>query len=354
MKGKMAVTGIYGSLHFLVDFGCAFFMFRMLSKTGNFYLYFFLYNFCAFALQMPAGLLADKWNRNSLTAAAGCLLVSAAYPAMPAKAAALPVALAGLGNCLFHVGGGIEILNEGGDKLSPLGIFVSPGAVGIFLGTLMGKGKAVPEAVPALLLLAGAVFLFTRQRKAPISFESEPKPLSGRLRKKNICLLPALLCLFLVVVFRSHLGMIFSFPWKKETAGGSLALLGIVLGKAAGGIAADQFGIRKTAFVSLFLSAVLFFFSERMVWGIAGLFFFNMSMPITLFLAAKLLSSSKGFAFGILTFAIFLGFLPAWLGYDRCAPMLLSAYSLMSLVLLSAFCLLMGEYRHFRKKEQRV
>lgn len=354
MKGKAAVTGIYGSLHLLADFGCAFFMFRMLSKTGDFYWYFFLYNFCAFALQMPVGLLADKWNRNSLTAAAGCLLISAAYPAMRAPAAVLPVVLAGFGNCLFHVGSGIEILNEGGDRLSPLGIFVSPGAVGIFLGTLLGKGRAVPETAPALLLLAGTAFLFVWQKRVHISFESENKPLVGMPGKGNVCLLPALLCLFLVVVLRSYLGMVFGFPWKKETAGGIFALLGIVLGKAAGGIAADKFGIGKTAFVSLFFSAVLFFFSDKMVWGCMGLFFFHMSMPLTLFLAAKFLHNSKGFAFGILTFAIFLGFLPPWLGYGRCTSALLSAYSLMSLVLLSAGCLLMGGYRRLRKKERGV
>ena len=41
-----------------------------------------------------------------------------------------------------------------------------------------------------------------------------------------------------------------------------------------------------------------------------------MTMPITLWAAAKLLPGAKGFAFGMLTFALFLGFLPVYLGWS--------------------------------------
>ena len=39
-----------------------------------------------------------------------------------------------------------------------------------------------------------------------------------------------------------------------------------------------------------------------------------MSMPITLRGAADALPGMPGFSFGLLTFALFLGFLPTWLG----------------------------------------
>ena len=41
-----------------------------------------------------------------------------------------------------------------------------------------------------------------------------------------------------------------------------------------------------------------------------------MSMPITLRAAADALPGLKGFGFGLLTFALFLGFLPTWLGWS--------------------------------------
>ena len=43
--------------------------------------------------------------------------------------------IAGIGNALFHVGGGIDVLNISEKKASLSGIFVSTGAMGIFLGS---------------------------------------------------------------------------------------------------------------------------------------------------------------------------------------------------------------------------
>ena len=39
-----------------------------------------------------------------------------------------------------------------------------------------------------------------------------------------------------------------------------------------------------------------------------------MTMPITLWAAARLMPGGKGFAFGLLTFALFLGYIPTALG----------------------------------------
>jgi len=41
-----------------------------------------------------------------------------------------------------------------------------------------------------------------------------------------------------------------------------------------------------------------------------------MTMPITLWAMAKILPGAKGFSFGLLTFALFLGFLPVYLGIN--------------------------------------
>ena len=84
MNGQRAVTVIYGTLHFFVDFCCAFFLLGMLLESENLYYYFLIYNFCAFALQMPFGLLADRWKRNNLVAAAGCLMTATIPRATPA------------------------------------------------------------------------------------------------------------------------------------------------------------------------------------------------------------------------------------------------------------------------------
>lgn len=360
MREKAAAAGIYGLLHFLVDFCCAFFIFRMMRDTGELYLYFFIYNFCAFALQMPAGLLADKCSENAWTAMLGCFLTAAApflYTVLSYGKGdmSLPfcisaIVLTGLGNCLFHVGGGIEILKTGRDKLWPLGIFVSPGAAGIFLGNCIGKGDTHPSLLPYVLLVAGTFILLWQQKerkgKVFLNHTDKEKTAGENFHYKRNIAAAAIFCLAAVVVLRSHLGMIYSFPWKKETIGGICSLFAVMSGKVAGGMLADRFGIGKTAFVSMAVAMGCFFLAENMGFGVIGIFCFNMSMPLTLYLSSRLLNPHRGFAFGILTFAIFIGFLPSYFGYHKNTPGRLVIYSLASLIFLTAGYLLMKGGEH--------
>lgn len=296
---RTKIVSVYSVCHFLVDFACAF---RILSaeipRTAELFL---LYNCLAFAMQMPLGLLADRLNRNSLAAALGCGLVSASY--VVPSAAGITVA-AGLGNALFHVGGGVDVLNLGrGDGL--LGMFVSPGALGIFLGTMLA-GRALPVWLPAVVLLAAAAAIPTlcgvRSENAPFALPAAR------------AVFPAALCLFLVVCLRSYMGLLFAFPWKNGLWA-VLLVCGVVLGKTLGGILADRFGAARTAAVSLLLCALLFFFADNPLPGTIAVLLFNMTMPLTLGELARRMPGAKGFAFGLLTFALFLGFVPVYLGF---------------------------------------
>ena len=75
-KGMLALCS---AAHCWVDLSCALLMFRLVSDTPGAAVCFLLYNFCAFALQMPLGLLADAFDRNGLLAASGCALTAAAF-----------------------------------------------------------------------------------------------------------------------------------------------------------------------------------------------------------------------------------------------------------------------------------
>lgn len=297
MKGKTLL--LYSLGHFWVDFSCALLMFSALSGQGSWALCALLYNFSAFALQMPIGLLEGK--QPGRIAALGCGLAALGWGFTPLPVAA--AVTAGLGNACFHVGGGIQAL--GGDKAAPLGVFVSPGAFGIFLGALLGRSSTFPGlAAAAGLLLFALGFAASREKL-------EPPPSAPALDRNALW---ALACCFLVVVLRSYLGMILSFPWK--SGGWGLGVIcAVVLGKAAGGFLGDRLGMLPASVLSLGLSAVLFCLSGFPLAGTGAVFLFNMTMPITLWAAARLLPDRKGFAFGMLTFALFLGFLPVWLGW---------------------------------------
>ena len=310
MATNMVRLAVYSAGHFWVDFSCALLMFSQLFHRPEWSLCVLLYNFCAFALQMPLGLLADRISRNSLVAGTGCILVLAGWLASPA--ALLSAVLAGVGNACFHIGGGIDVLNDSTRRSAALGVFVSPGAFGIYFGTLFGKTVDIFWLAPVMGLLIFGVLLPGLDRNLRGSLNSGNAPCMLDLSRKAAWVL---VCCFVVVILRSCLGLLFQFPWK--TGGWSLVLIcAVVFGKAAGGFLGDWLGMRRGAMVSLGMSGLLFLVSGNPLAGTAAVFLFNMTMPMTLWAAAKRLPGGKGFAFGTLTFALFLGFFPAYLGWE--------------------------------------
>lgn len=331
------VTALYSLIHFLIDFACAFFIFGSLRGADHWLLCLLTYNFFAFAMQLPFGIFADILDRNKPIAAAGCLILALA-PIFSAWNL-LPFALAGLGNGLFHIGGGREVLQHSGERFTALGIFVSPGALGLFLGVLSGKAAAFPLAVVmgvlaacGLLLLFLPAKLFKAQDNCLVPVDSGKAPVSVPMK---LLLLP-LLCLFLVIFLRSYVGLTLSFPWKGEGQTALWLVAALAGGKAAGGFLADRFGALKTSFVSLFLSALLLFFFRLSALGILSVFLFNMTMPLTLGGLARLLPAHPGLAFGLTTFGLFLGFLPVLTGQPN--PLIMpygyAAISIFSAILL--------------------
>lgn len=324
---------LYSPAHFLVDFACAFLVFNRIYGSAQLPLFLLLYNFCAFALQMPFGLLADRFNKNAIFAASGCALVAAAYGFSGIPLAA--VLLAGIGNGLFHIGGGLDILNISTEKASALGVFVSPGAFGIYFGTILGKQNGISGGWVTLALLTAAITILgvcygIRRRFAsdnlPVSFEDLP----------SVGILLAVVCLFAVVCLRSYIGMTLNWTWKGQEQWGLLLVCAVVIGKTAGGFLSDRIGAWQASAVSLGLAALLFLFSGYPLAGVSAVFLFNMTMPITLWAVARRMKSCKGFSFGLLTFGLFIGFAPVYLGMDAlfAVPLGFAAAAVLSLALL--------------------
>lgn len=317
------MTYFYSILHFFVDGVCALAMFgRFLSgDKGHFYI--LIYNFCAFALQMPMGVLLDAWSEGCgrrrecafFTAAAGVLCTLAGVIFHPA--------VLGIGNALFHVGGGVGTIREDQEKMwkgRGLGVFVAPGALGLYFGTLAGKSGVWSSGlgiagVCMVLLCAGAaycVYLWRgagrrgRERNAPKSLPESASTGNCSLRMVTVCLA--------VVILRSYMGMAVAFPWKSGILAGALAVLALAAGKTAGGFAAARYGLRRSAVISLGAAAVCYLFPSSMPLGLCALFLFNMTMPMTLYFLVCEMPRMPGFAFGLLTFGLFLGFLPGYFG----------------------------------------
>ena len=321
--------------HFCVDLCSAALFFGYLDSSTHWWLCMVLYNTCAFALQLPLGIVADARNRNLPFASLGCGLIAVGFflRGMPVCAAAV----CGLGNGMFHVGGGLEIMNSS-EKASPLGVFVSPGAVGLYLGTayasfFSGHGWLLP----VIMVFTGLGLLGLGKEDG--SFVSRNAPLS--LVPSKDSLLP-LVCLFFVVVIRSLMSGAFSTGLSSLP--GLVPVLCLALGKMAGGFAGDRLGLRPAAVISLCGTALLLFL-PRGYATLAALFLFNMTMPLTLHEAARLLPGAKGTAFGLLTLALFVGVLPRFAGM----PLSFPSHAWAAVSLLSLGLLLIGlrkEVRH--------
>lgn len=338
---------IYSILHMCVDGVCAFGMFRCFVSGESGYLAILVYNFCAFALQMPFGLLLDVIGGNT-SAKRYCPIVDTAAlcaslgGVLTLVGACTNPAILGIGNALFHVGGGVGTIREdraGNRKGQDLGVFVAPGALGLYIGTLLGKQSAaagVSATVCGTVVLMICLMVLLLVKSAGNISAPCTKTHDSCTAMSALGLAAVTICCFLVVVLRSYVGMAVVFPWKTTMVMSTLAVLCVVAGKMAGGFCSARVGQHKTIWISLLCATVCFALGSIPLFGLFALFFFNMTMPVTLYMLAEAMPKMPGLAFGLLTFGLFLGFLPVYLGSIRQYPagVLGAAGSVLSLLLL--------------------
>ncbi|MGN1089540.1 MAG: hypothetical protein ACI4Q6_03990 [Huintestinicola sp.] len=325
---KNAVTAIYSAAHFFVDLACAFLVFRYVFRTPADSALIVCYNFCAFALQMPLGILLDKFGKEHACASAGCLMIAFAYT-LGIISFGLPASIiAGVGNALFHIGGGVFVLNEyKGSRAA--GIFVSPGAVGLCFGTILGKTDFSAIFPVISMVICAALIIIVPSKIMAISERKE----FDVPREPKIWL--AAMLLFTVVILRSFGGFAVSFEWKSGTVMLIAASAAAAVGKATGGFLSDKLGYIRASVISLSAAAVLYIFADNFLCGLAAIALFNMTMPITLCAAAEFFRSCKGFSFGLLTFGLYIGFVPFASGMEKNMLFyIMSAVCIVSMILL--------------------
>lgn len=391
MREKLRIS-ITTYLHFLVDFTCAYWMFYlMIRQYKQYYDYSvsplgetlvdsrlgwtLIYNFCAFALQLPVGWLVDRFmrKRSWWISSLGCLILAITGVLIYGESflQAMDVGfhqddlgriqlyysdlhgicysiLLGIGNALFHVGAGVEVLHlsaKGGRKrfrhwrgeiaaidhtgyrMAPVGIFVSTGALGLYLGQIIswhleGVSGRISNyfqvrtvyslLIIALMLVAAGLNLALTKSVKLYQRKVQDVPLAGCSAWDPSWNIGIILLLFLVVVLRSFQGGTMDFSWYYWWSYTSFVFaVCIMLGKALGGILADRIGVLWTVLVPLVCSAILLrFASDYMIPGLIAVLLFQTTMPITLSLMHRQTPGHPGMAFGLLSFGLFLGTLP--------------------------------------------
>lgn len=290
---------IFNSIcHFLVDALCVSLVVRgfRLADAG---LAASLYNLIAFAGQAPAGLLIDRigrphlWQALGMGLCFGALLLPLGIPAC---------LLSGLGNCLFHVGAGCGVIQNEKNDIRHLGIFVAPGALGVFWGTAHWKGAAFYGAG----CLIGALL-------SPFAARPSDSPQGSSFEREDAKKEPSnqaavVLLLMASVAVRAIGGSAAAFPWKSNVIGAFLFASVVFFGKLAGGYLAKLFGIIPCSAVSIAAAAVLTaFYADSMLPALWGQFLLNLSMPVTLHLMVKALPGRPAAAFGLAAAALLPG-----------------------------------------------
>ena len=303
---------VYGISHALIDLICAAVVFSIaknkIVNPSDFLTLVLIYNLAAFGLQSVLGLIVDYFKSPRIATLLGFFLASLSaltfsiYPL-------LAIISAGVGNALFHIGGGTISLNLTPKKAAAPGIFVAPGAVGLLIGILMGKGGNF-VSWPFIIALSILAILILTIKHPEIDYKKPQK----QEDEINYFLLIFIL-IFLSIIIRSFIGFIVSFPWKSDMNLLIILTAAVVLGKGLGGIFADKFGWIKTATITLLLSIPLLVFGpNNYILGIVGMFLFNMTMPVTLVALSNAIPGRPAFAFGLTCLALIIGSFPTFTG----------------------------------------
>ncbi len=306
-KTILSNIAVYSVSHALVDAACAATVFAIVASsqdgTRSLFQFIVIYDVLAFSTQPLFGLLVDTWVAPMYSAVLGILLVaiSTLLLAIPLLAALI----AGIGNAMFHVGGGAISLKLASGKAALPGIYVAPGALGLTIGTLIGKGGHFIAWPLILLLIVSIVLILSLPKPETIA----PRELPENLRWFEV----VILLLLVSITIRGMVGISLVMPWKSDLALLVALTLAVVLGKAFGGILGDRFGWTNIAVSGLVISIpLLTFFAQIPTLAILGSFLFNLSMPITLVCLARMLPGKNGFAFGLTALALIIGSWPAF------------------------------------------
>ena len=301
---------VLSGTHALVDAVCAALVFSLIHLyplgPGEYLRLVIGYNLLAFALQPFCGILVDRFFSPRAGALSGIVLSIGALAALQHQPY-ITIVLSGLGNALFHVGGGAAIMKMRPDKAGPSGIFVAPGALGLATGAAIGRAGIAPVNLFFLLLTTAG--LMTALCRFPVNRSTGATPFkNGTANRETVIAL-----LLLSVALRSLLGFSAGGLWKGHQPVILAFAFAAFCGKSAGGLLADRCGWTKTGTAALALAALLFSRASQAAWyAVLGIMLLQMTMPVTLTALYRTLPERPGLAFGLCCLALVIGAAPVF------------------------------------------
>ncbi len=321
---------IFGIIHLIIDASTVTTIFSTRIFHGlnhhHGFMIVLLYDIIAFAGQTPLGMIIDKFRFPKAAAITGiisCFIGVSLIGTEPNVA----MAFAAIGNALFHVGAGALSLHVTPGKATAPGIFVGPGAIGLAIGTFVGRGGYM-IFWPFMLALAASLVVAL--------IVACPKDIYKHKLKMPDVKWPVMIVILLLtsIVIRSLVGKAGGYEAPKLAMVGFGIAAAAFAGKSIGGIIADRIGWIQASVGALLVSAPLIaFFGDNAILLTIGIFLFQMTMPVTLVATYSLMPGRPGLAFGLNCLAYILGFLP---NMFRAAKQYYNQWVFLAVILLSA------------------
>ena len=276
---------------------------------------FFAYIILGFGCQSFAGLLIDYFPQPKFLIILCCFLwfFAAFYKQMNVV---ILVFFIGIASAFVHVVGGNITLSLAKQKAKHVGIFISPGALGLALGAYFAYLKIdlflFVLLFSSFLMVAFAYLDFSKTSTLKV----ENQPFDGKSNKiakfKKIEIWGIILGLMLVLSIRSFIWEIGQYVHQGNY--NSIIIIGsfAFIGKLMGGFLSDKINHGLFLVVTLFISFICLIFDFGNIWveGI-GFSFLQASLPLSILQISALFEKRIGFSIGLaLGFAILLGGIP--------------------------------------------
>jgi FSR family fosmidomycin resistance protein-like MFS transporter len=299
---------VYGITHAIVDAGCAAIA-ASLSRTYPLTLQtcmqmVVIYNMTAFGMQALLGFFVDLTGLRRPAAITGATLVAVAVISCRVNWQ-VAISLAALGNALFHVGAGALTLRMAPGRAWPCGIFVAPGVLGLFVGSMVSR---MPIPFPADVMVPFLVLSIL----CMLIFAADFSPGKDRPHVAAVTSSVGILgLLLLTIAIRAYIGLTIGIPWKSDTVALAMLAAAAVIGKAAGGLLSDRYGWRRLSVGALIAVVPMVVLAPgNQVLAVVGMVCIQMTMPVSLAAIAATMPDRPGFAFGISCVALVAGALP--------------------------------------------
>lgn len=303
---------LYFYVHFVTEVICFYCLEKQIGDSTFLWIFPFIYDAIAFVPQSIIGYISDKFPKIQM-GTIGIVMMAAAGVSfwlgiLPGKYATLIILC--IGNACVHVNGAEVTLRCSDGKLSHSAIFVSGGSFGVITGKLLAK-SVIPYWAIIILVLTGIPFVMLAEYYRKSADKSENPCSKFNYVNDKIPAMAAILLSVLIVAVRGYMGYGIPTSWNKTVFQSVMLYVAMGVGKAAGGMIADRFGVKKTAMISAVAALPFLFLGDNMMLvSLIGVMFFSMTMSITLALLVSVLQKTPGLAFGFTTIGLFLGTAP--------------------------------------------